>query len=218
MATVVRAERPTSAKAGDRALVLADGTIEGFVGGHCALATVRTQGLRLLASGRSTLLRITPAAAEPYEEEGLVAVGQPCLSGGTLEIFLEAVIPPTLVQVYGGGPIAQALQRVGEALGYDVEPSDQAGAAPPGDVHAVVVASHGVNEIPVLRAALAAGVPYIGLIASRKRGSAVLAEIEGGERVHTPAGLDIGARTPAEIALSIYAQLVQERAISGGRP
>ncbi|HEY9524744.1 MAG TPA: XdhC family protein [Thermopolyspora sp.] len=213
MATVVRAERPTSAKAGDRALVLADGTIEGFVGGHCALDTVRAQGLRLLESGSSTLLRITPAAAEPYEEEGLVAVGQPCLSGGTLEIFLEAVVPPTLVHVYGGGPIAQALQRVGEALGYDLTTATgfDIGITPGAEPDAVVVASHGVSEEPVLRAALAAGVPYIALIASRKRGSAVLAGIEGASRVHTPAGLDIGARTPAEIALSIYAQLVQER-------
>nr|BFE81364.1 hypothetical protein GCM10020093_039650 [Planobispora longispora] len=127
MATVVRAGRPTSAKPGDRALVRADGTIEGFVGGHCATSAVRAQSLRLLRSGDSTLLRITPAAAEPYEEEGLVAVGQPCLSGGTLEIFLEAVLPPALVRVHGEGPIALALRRVGAALGYQVEPPPPAG-------------------------------------------------------------------------------------------
>src|SRR5262250_475324 len=90
LATVVRAERPTSAKAGDRALVLPDGTIEGFVGGSCAESTVRLQGLRLLRTGRSTLLRITPdapeSAPEPGDEpEGMVTVGNPCLSGGVLE-------------------------------------------------------------------------------------------------------------------------------------
>ncbi|MEO3857375.1 XdhC family protein [Acrocarpospora sp. B8E8] len=211
MATVVRAARPTSAKAGDRALVLADGTIEGFVGGHCALAAVRTQGLRLLTDGSSTLLRITPEAAEPYEEEGLVAVGQPCLSGGTLEIFLEAVIPPKLVLVYGQGPIAQSLDTVGSALGYATELTDDPLVALAPDTSAVIVASHGVAEVPILTRAIEARVPYIGLVASRKRGSAVLAGIPGSEDVHSPAGLDLGARTPAEIALTVYAEVLAAR-------
>ncbi|TMR94580.1 XdhC family protein [Nonomuraea basaltis] len=211
LATVVRAQRPTSAKAGDRALVLPDGTIEGFVGGVCATDTVRAQGLRLLElrrTGRAVLLRITPEADEPHEEEGLVAVGQPCLSGGTLEIFLEAVLPPVLVHVYGDSPIARSFAAVGQALGYQVEASADPLTAIAADTSAVLVASHGVAEEPVLRAALAKGVPYIGLIASRKRGAAVLARVEGGERVHVPAGLDIGARTPGEVAVSIYAELI----------
>ena len=119
-ATVVRAERPTSAKAGDRALVLPDGTVEGFVGGSCAESTVRLQGLRLLHTGESTLLRISPDAGEPAVAEGLVTVGNPCLSGGTLEIFLEAMMPPTLVHVFGDAPVARALAAVGEAVGYEM--------------------------------------------------------------------------------------------------
>ncbi|MFI6707012.1 XdhC family protein [Nonomuraea sp. NPDC050478] len=212
LATVVRAQRPTSAKAGDRALVLADGTVEGFVGGHCALDTVRAQGLRLLEprrTGHSTLLRITPEEGEPREEEGLVAVGQPCLSGGTLEIFLEAVLPPVLVHVYGDGPIARAFAEVGRALGYQVEASADPWAAIAADTTAVLVASHGVSEEPVLRAALAAGVPYVGLIASRRRGADVLAGVDGGDRVRVPAGLDIGARTPGEVAVSVHAEIIQ---------
>lgn len=216
LATVVRAQRPTSAKAGDRALVLSDGTIEGFVGGICATDTVRAQGLRLLRTGDSTLLRITPEAEAPHEEEGLVAVGQPCLSGGTLEIFLEAVLPPVLVRVHGEGPIARALVAVGAALGYTVESTTgSAGGSVAGpiaaDTSAVLVASHGVGEEPVLREALARGVPYVGLIASRRRGAAVLARVEGGERVHVPAGLDIGARTPGEVAVSVYAEVIALR-------
>ncbi|MGA4987315.1 XdhC family protein [Nonomuraea bangladeshensis] len=211
LATVVRARRPTSAKAGDRALVLADGTIEGFVGGVCATDTVRAQGLRLLSTGRATLLRITPEAAEPHEEEGLVAVSQPCLSGGTLEIFLEAVLPPVLVQVHGDSPIARALAAVGRAMGYQVEAGGDPGAPIAADAAAVLVASHGVGEEPVLRAALARGVPYVALIASRARGAAVLVRVEGGERVRVPAGLDIGARTPGEVAVSVYAELIKLR-------
>src|SRR6266496_2171286 len=120
LATVVRAERPTSAKPGDRALVLPDGTMEGFVGGSCAESTVRSHGLRLLASGESALLRITPTESAETVTEGLVTVGNPCLSGGTLEIFLEAMVPPKLVHIHGDGPVARALAAVGEAAGYEV--------------------------------------------------------------------------------------------------
>ena len=212
LATVVRAERPTSAKPGDRAVVLPDGTMEGFVGGSCAESTVRSQGLRLLASGESTLLRITPTESSETVTDGLVTVGNPCLSGGTLEIFLEAMFPPKLVHVHGDGPVARALVEVGRASGHDVGPPTDPF---PDDLVALVVASHGHGEEPLLEQALRAGVPYVGLVASRRRGAAVVASLDVPDsqraRVHTPAGLDIGARTPAEIALSVYAQLVSER-------
>lgn len=217
LATVVRAERPTSAKPGDRALVLPDGSLEGFVGGTCAESTVRAQGLRLLATGESTLLRITPAAARETVAEGLVTVGNPCLSGGALDIFLEAMLPPVLVYVYGASPVGRALVDLGRALGYDarpVDPADPLDPLPP-DLDAVVVAMHGHDEPAVLTAALRAGVGYVGLIASRRRGAAVLASlpVTDAERasVHTPAGLDIGARGAGEIALSVYAELVANR-------
>jgi xanthine dehydrogenase accessory factor len=217
-ATVVRAERPTSAKPGDRALVLPDGTIEGFVGGVCAESTVRLQALRLLETGESTLLRISGDAAPdaaPETTEGLVAVGNPCLSGGTLEIFLEAVLPPTLVHVFGEAPIARALVTVGAAIGYDVRTTVDPAAPVRPDTAAVVVVSHGRHEEPVLAAALRAGVPYVGLVASRRRGAAVLAALDVDDalraQVRTPAGLDIGARTPPEIALSVLAEIVSQR-------
>lgn len=211
LATVVRAERPTSAKPGDRALVLPDGTLEGFVGGSCAESTVRSQSLRLLATGESTLLRITPVSSDGPPAEGTVTVANPCLSGGTLDIFLEAMLPPVLVYVYGFGPIARALVDVGRALGYEVRDATPDDVLPD-DVGAVVVASHGRDEEGVLAAAVAAGVPYVGLVASRRRGAAVLASLGvPAAAVHTPAGLDIGGRTASEIALSIYAELVAER-------
>jgi xanthine dehydrogenase accessory factor len=212
LATVVRTERPTSAKTGDRALVLPDGTLEGFVGGSCAASTVRTHALALLASGESTLLRITPGADERADAaEGLVTVSNPCLSGGTLDLFLEAVIPPALIQVYGDGPIARALTDVGTAAGYDLRPTADLDAPVLKDAAALVIATHGHNEEAILGAALETEIPYIGLIASRKRGSAVTASIEGADRVHTPAGLDIGARTAPEIALSLLAEILSLR-------
>jgi xanthine dehydrogenase accessory factor len=225
LATVVRVERPTSAKAGDRAIVLADGTLAGFVGGTCAESTVRLEGLRLLESGESTLLRITPAdpASDPPgpAAEGMVTVANPCLSGGTLDIFLEAMLPPPLVYVFGDAPVARALATAGAAIGYDMRTA-AAGEVPP-DADAVVVASHGRDEPPVLTAALRAGVPYVALVASRRRGSAVLAGLdvtdEERARVHSPAGLDIGARTPGEVALSILAEIVASHPRgAGSRP
>ncbi len=220
-ARVVRAERPTSAKPGDDALVLPDGTIEGFVGGACAESTVRAQGLSLLDSGESLLLRISPSADTAdhgtAESEGTLTVVNPCLSGGTLEIFLEPVIPAPTIAVHGESPIAAALAALAEGVGFEVVEGagdavgGEAGAPPA----AVVVASHGRNEEPVLEAAVRAGVPYVGLVASRKRGEAVVAALDLNDAqrasVQTPAGLDIGARTPREVALSILAEIVARR-------
>ncbi|MGH7921761.1 MAG: XdhC family protein, partial [Candidatus Dormibacteraceae bacterium] len=225
-ATVVRAERPTSAKPGDLAIVLEDGTLEGFVGGQCAEQTVRLQSLRALTTGEPTLLRITPEGdrTEALERRpGLVKVENPCLSGGTLDIFLEPALPRPLVAVYGEAPIARALAGAGRALGYETRGVVLAEEGPvtiPRGALAVVVATHGRREEDLLRSALEAGVPYVGLVASRRRGAAVVGALDRDdrERVHTPAGLDIGARTPGEVALSVLAEIVASRAPAGRRP
>jgi xanthine dehydrogenase accessory factor len=211
-ATVVQAERPTSAKPGDAALVLADGTVLGFVGGECAATSVQVEALAALARDEPVLLRITPSPApeEAAARPGTVTVHNPCLSGGTLEIFLEPAVPPPLVVVHGEAPIARAFADVARAAGYAVEA--WSGAGMPADTTAVVVASHGRDEAPVLIAALHAGVPYVGLVASPRRGRGVLEALGAdGGRVHTPAGFDIGARTPGEVAVSVLAEIVSVR-------
>ena len=223
-ARVVRAERPTSAKPGDEAVVFADGTIEGFVGGTCAESTVRAQSLTLLDTGEPLLLRITADADEtPHaDQDGALSVHNPCLSGGSLEIFLDPVVPAPLLAVHGDSPIARALVDLGTALGWQAGPVVE-GAAAPVDAAAVVVAMHGRgDEEGAIVAALAAGAPYVGLVASRKRGEALLAALPvdaaDRSRVHTPTGLDIGARTPQEVALSILAEVVAGRRRHSGRP
>ena len=213
-ATVVRALHPTSAHAGDTALVHGDGVIEGFVGGTCAESSVRLHALEVLVSGEPLLLRISAGAPGTTVEEGVVTVANPCLSGGSLEVFLEPVHPPARLLVVGTTPVAQALVALGEPLGLVVEAGPVVGACE--GAAAVVVASHGRGEEPALEAALRAGVPYVGLVASRVRATAVLAslDVEGTDRVHSPAGLDLGGRTAAEIALSILAEVVATRATS----
>jgi len=212
-ATVVRAQCPTSARPGDSALVSADGSIEGFVGGQCAEGSVRTAALDVLENGEPLLLRVLPSdddASFP-DTPGARRVVNPCLSGGALEIFLEPRLPaPTLV-VAGNTPIASALTVLAKPLGFDVV-SDGSVAGVAGAV-AVIVASHGRGEEDTMRAALDAGVGLVGLVASRTRGADVVASLdlsdEERSRVRSPVGDDIGARTAEEIALSIMTELVR---------
>lgn len=208
-AVVVRAQFPTSANAGDDAIVLADGSIEGFIGGQCAENSVRTAALDVLANGEPMLLRVLPEGEVEFpESHGAQVVVNPCLSGGALEIFLEPKLPPPVVDIVGETPVAEALATIAEVLGY--LPS-RTGVISPGTA-AVIVASHGRNELDALRAALDAGAGYIALVASRRRGEGVLTELGLSDaeraRISTPAGLDIGARTAPEVALSILAEVI----------
>jgi xanthine dehydrogenase accessory factor len=215
VATVVRCASPTSARPGDRAVVLGDGTIDGFVGGSCADATVRLQALRVLETGEPVLLRILPGEEDgPADEEGAVVVANPCLSGGALELFLEPHLPAPRVAVAGESPIARAFVDLASRAGFDAR---LGAVAEPGDFGAVV-ASLGHGDEEALRRALDAGCEYVGLVASRRRGAGVLEELRAAgvaeeqlARVTTPAGLDLGARTHAEIAVAILAEVVAAR-------
>jgi xanthine dehydrogenase accessory factor len=249
-ATVVRVEHPTSVQPGNVALVHEDGQIEGFVGGVCAQNSVRLYSLKAIERGEPLLLRIlpegpgevknaanvdpgsrplTPATGhEIAHDEGSVTVQNPCLSGGAIEVFLEPFLPAPRMIVAGDTPIAAALLRLGPELGLEAADSRGSDSGPPvpsADDLALVVAAHGRDERAILRAALEAGVRYVGLVASRRRGAAVLDDLrEDGVaeellgRVDTPAGLDIGARSPAEIALSILASIVEVRRRSSETP
>ncbi|HST17425.1 MAG TPA: XdhC family protein [Gaiellaceae bacterium] len=226
-ATVVRAQRPTSVRAGDVALVLADGTIEGFVGGVCAQQSVSVYALKAIESEEAVLLRIVPdgpvgedpgTGREIAVEDGAVTAQNPCLSGGAIEIFLEPVLPSPRVLVVGETPIAAALVSLGAELDLTVLPVSNGAPEPAAGDLALVVAAHGRDELHTLRRGLEVGVPYVGLVASHKRGAGVLAELRRDgvtetelERIDVPAGLDIGSRTSAEIALSILASVVAAR-------
>jgi xanthine dehydrogenase accessory factor len=215
VATVVRVEKPASAHPGDTAIVHPDGRIDGFVGGGCATSTVRLHALRVLETEQPLLLRIQPAGAGMPAEAGISTVTNTCLSGGTLEIFLEPQLPAPLVRVLGDSPVAEAIRQLAAPLGFEVATG---GAADAND-DAVVIASLGHDDEQSVEQALSCGAGYVALVASRRRGQAVVEALRQSGlrettlgRLRTPAGLDIGARTHAEIALSILAELVQERA------
>ena len=226
-ATVVRAQRPTSVKAGDVALVLGDGTIEGFVGGVCAQQSVRVYALKAIQTEEALLLRIVPdgpigedpgTGLEVQVDEGAVTAQNTCLSGGAIEVFLEPVLPAPRVLVVGDTPIAAAVRSLGAELGLDLVAVEGGTPEPSAGDLALVVAAHGRDELHTLRRALEASVPYVGLVASRKRGAGVLADLrddgvpdEQLEQIDVPAGIDIGARTPAEVAVSILATIVGVR-------
>jgi xanthine dehydrogenase accessory factor len=221
LATVVRARHPTSVRPGDSAIVRTDGTIEGFVGGVCAHSSVRLHGLRALETGEPLLLSLIPGNPDEPDgdssgpSEGVVVEHNPCLSGGSLEIFLEPQLPAARIIVLGSSPFALAVEGVASAAGFSVLRGGVDDVSAGSGDAALIVASHGVGEEDAISAALTAGVPYVALVASRKRGDAVRAGLSVADelraQLHTPAGLDIGARTPKEVAISILAELIAER-------
>jgi xanthine dehydrogenase accessory factor len=235
-ATVVRVQHPTSVETGSVAVVHGDGKIEGFVGGVCAEHSVRAYSLLALQSGEPVLLRILPDAdadtadadpESPGEEiasdDGAVTVQNPCLSGGAIEVFLEPSLPAPRVVVVGDTPIADAVRRIGAELGLEMVGAAGADTEPTGRDLAIVVAAHGRDELHMLRRGLDAGLPYVGLVASARRGAGVLEELRADgvpdellARIDVPAGIEIGARGPGEIALSILARVVEVRRTAPG--
>jgi xanthine dehydrogenase accessory factor len=237
VATVVAVQRPTSARPGARGVIHPDGSIEGWVGGSCAQPIVIREGLRSLADGQPRLLRLsrTPPS-DSRRGDGIIEYVMTCHSGGTLEIYVEPQLPSPALWVVGTTPIAQALTGLGAAMGHRVSVVDpvaeptafpdaervvaQAGfAGLTGDRDpSIVVATQGSWDEEALVAALALDARYVGLVASPTRAAAVRAWLrEEGvpeDRIaalRAPAGLDLGAVTPEEIAISILAELVQVR-------
>ncbi len=220
LATVVRAQCPTSTRPGDAAIVFPDGSIEGFVGGQCAESSVRTAALAALDGGESVLLRILPEGGDEFPDApGSITTVNPCLSGGAIEVFLEPKLPAARVVVVGGTPIADALVAFGAQLGFLADHATEVTTDELNGAVAVLVASHGRAEEDTIRAALDAGVNFVGLVASRTRGAAVLDSLDLNDEerrvVHSPVGLEIGARTAEEIALSILAEIVRAVRVDG---
>lgn len=242
-ATVVRAERPTSAKPGDKAIVTTDGALHGWVGGSCTQPAVLAEARRALADGQARLIRLSAVPEAQTPRPGLTDLPMTCFSGGTVEIYLEPQLPTPRLLVVGGGPIARALVGLGAQLGYEVLSADMERASGeaaegaravadlaelPGLITPatyVVVASHGAYDEIALAYALRARVAYVALVASPTRAQAVREMLAGEglppERLaalKAPAGLDLGAAGPGEVAVSILAEIIQRRHVLDTEP
>jgi xanthine dehydrogenase accessory factor len=243
VATVVARRPPVSAHLGDRAIVHADGRMEGFVGGACSREIVRKQALEAVRMRAARLVSIRPDAGDRAESGAEhVVVPMTCASEGAVDVYIEPVMRPRSLVVVGATPVADALARLARAMRYDVvrvvEPREQrdvdteaAGigatvatldalgaimerATADGNDCAVVVASQGHYDEPALETILAGPARYVGLVASRKRGTVVKDWLSGNgvagvDRLRNPAGLDLGGRTAEEVALSILGEVVQ---------
>lgn len=220
--TVVRTEPSTSARAGNRAIVFADGTVEGWVGGGCIQPTARREALAALEEGEPRLVRISPdtAASQP----GVRLSRMTCASEGTVDLYVEPFLPrPTLV-VAGDSPVAETLAAVAPPLGFRF-----AGAGSGKEISAdlvphprdswLVVVTFGAFDEDAVEAGLRLGLPYVGLVASKKRAGRVLSELrargvdeEALKVVRSPAGLPLGVGGRAGISVSIMAEVLTMRA------
>ena len=236
-AVVVRREPYSSSQQGDSAIITADGSYHGWLGGNCTRPQVLREAAQALVDGKPRLIALSPEP-ELQVRAGVTPLPMTCHSGGTVDIFLEPVLAAPRLMVFGTSPVARAVAQLGKVMGYLVDvvdpeleaahPAELPGAdrvftdlsaaelrsGPP--IASAVVASMGEHDEDAVAAALAMRPAYLGVVASRKR-FAVLRQtlIDRGISAHaldairSPAGLDLGGRQPEEVALSILAEIVQ---------
>ncbi|OAN73576.1 XdhC /CoxI family-like protein [Jannaschia sp. EhC01] len=226
-ATIVRTAGSTAAKPGAKALLSADGTIvQGWLGGGCTRGAVKRAALEALQSGVPQLVSVAPedllaekGVAAGDEVDGTRFARNGCPSRSTVDIFIEPCLPTPQLVVMGTSPVARALVRLAPQFHWAIaaDPS----AAKPGQKRFIVVATQGQGDLDALTQALAAGADYVAFVGSRRKYAALAEKLamagadQGGiDGVQAPAGLDLGAVTPEEIALSILAQLVQTRRVA----
>jgi xanthine dehydrogenase accessory factor len=239
VATVVRTVAVTAAKAGAKAVIRADGTIsEGWIGGGCARGAVLRAAKEALADGQPRLISVSPedvladqGVAPGAQRDGILFARSMCPSRGTMDIFIEPVIPRPMLVICGSSPVAVALARL--APQFDFVATACAPAAELGafsdmptltgydltsltQTAYIVIATQGKGDEAALRAALGADAIYVAFVGSSRKMAALrtrLADVPAArlDAVRAPAGLDLGAITPAEIALTIMAEILLYR-------
>jgi xanthine dehydrogenase accessory factor len=235
VATVVRCERPTSAKPGAKALIRQDGTVSGWIGGSCAEPVAVKEALGALEDGAPRFLVLVGKGSAPLgRADGVREYTMTCHSGGTLEIFVEPVLPKPALVLVGSGPVVESLAGMAAAahFGVTIVEPDAPAPSPRAGVHvvpslaavavtprtAIVVATHGRFDEDALEQALRSEADYVSLVASPTRARVVVESLRARDipddrlrRLKAPAGLDLGAVTPEEIAVSILAEIVARR-------
>lgn len=232
IAFVVNRQLPSSGKPGDKAVIEKDGAITGWIGGGCTRGIVIREASAALRDGKPRIVRISPKG--PGESrEGVVDYHMSCHSGGTVEVYIEPVLPRPHLLILGKSHVAMALSRLGKAMDYsvtvvargvdkaafpdaeqvvDTATIDPAWLSP--NTY-IVVCTQGENDEDALQQALGSGLPYVSFVASRTKANAVFQALRQRgltfgqlKRVKTPAGLDINAKLPEEVAVSILAEVV----------
>jgi xanthine dehydrogenase accessory factor len=243
LATVVRTVSVTAAKAGAKAIIRPDGKIvAGWIGGGCARGSVLKAAREALADGEPRMVSVQPEnllaelGVRPGENRDGVRFAQnKCPSKGTMDVFVEPVLPHPSLVILGGSPVALSLAAQARQLGYHVTVAAPAGdltATPDADMlfdgfalgklhearRFVVVSTQGKNDEAALRTAVATEAAYHAFVGSRRKMAALRDKLIGEgidgsaiDRIKAPAGLDLGAITPEEIAMSILAEITLER-------
>ena len=237
VATVVRTAAATSAKAGAKAIVRRDGEVHGFIGGGCVQGAVRRVGMQAIADGRPRMIRVKPKedVVEPVDVDGVELHKSSCPSGGSVDIFFEPMRQAARLVVCGASPVAVTLITLAGTMGYriiaaalaeDHEKIADADQQLDGfdlsgldlsERDAVVVGTQGKRDREALTQALLSGAGYVGMVGSRRKIATLLDQLGSDiptaakAALHGPAGLDIGAIDPEEIALSIIGEIIMER-------
>jgi len=239
VAIVVQHTAPISGKPGYKAIIHADGRVWGWVGGGCTQPVIVKEALKSLEDGRPRLVRISPSrppAETPQFKDLVVDYTMTCHSGGAVEVYIEPVFSKPQIVILGCSPVAENLARLGKAINYVVRV-----AAPQADRERfpgadevqgnfdlshmkitpqtyIVISTQGEGDEEALEDALATGASYIAFVASKTKAAKILdGLLEKGQdprqvrRLRVPAGLDIKATSPEEIAVSILAEIIQVR-------
>lgn len=212
-ATVVAYRRPQSAKPGSKAIITQDGTVHGWVGGGCVQPIVTREAQKVLEQGKPNLIVISPDSTHPGWD-GVKEYLMTCQGGGSLEIYLEPMLPRPELIIFGNSPVAQVLTQLGKILDFNViEGSSK------NQIHShsyVVVATMGDGDEEALTAVAGSNASYIGFVASREKSSKLFQYLrEHGiadqdlKHIKSPAGLELGAESLPEIAFSVMAEILQ---------
>jgi len=222
LATVVWRQGPSSSQQGARAIITAGGELHGWIGGACAEPTVIREAQRVIAESTPRLLLLgSPDQFGAAIPDGITVVPISCQSEGALEVYIEPVVPAPHLVIVGRSPMAHTLAELARALSWRAElvAGEDFTAADAHEQSMVIVATQGHGDEEAVEQAVAAHPAYLGLVGSRRRGAAVLGYLADRglpadqlDRVHVPAGLDLGHIAHQEIAVAILAELVQLRA------
>jgi len=233
-AFIVSRKIPSSGKPGDRAIITQDGYIHGWIGGGCTRGIVLKEALLSLKEGKPRLVKISPDAPNDLTSNTKTYT-MTCQSGGEVEVYIEPVLPMPHLLIFGNSHIAMALAKMAHAMDYQVSAinSNPDKTLFPTANHLIdlkdfkekevkenaypVVCTQGDGDAEALHKALQIGSPYLSFVASRKKANAIFRELKNKgidfdqlKKIKTPAGLDINAKTPEEVAISILAQVIQD--------